>query len=63
MLDGQLRVLAQALDEIAAQPAAPLARERRDDQLVDAFVVHGLSRCGVRVGVHDLAVGVDALAP
>ena len=62
MLDRQAGVLAQPLDEVAAQPAALLARERRDDDLVDALVVDGLQRRGVRVGVHDLAVRVDALA-
>ena len=59
---GQPGVLAQPLDEVAAQPAAPLARERRDDDLVDALVVDRVQRRRERVGVHDLAVRVDALA-
>src|SRR5437899_2971044 len=62
VLDGQTGVLAQALNEIAPQPTALLARERRDDDLVDALIVHNLPRGGVRVGMDDLAVRVDPLA-
>ena len=52
---------AQALDQVAAQPARAGARERRDDDLVDALVVGRLHRRRERIGVHDLAVGVDPL--
>ena len=38
------------------------ARERRDDDLVDPLVLDRLHRRGVRVGVRDLPVRVDALA-
>ena len=55
VLDRQAGLLAQALDQVAAQPAAALARERRDDDLVDALVVRRLPspRCtgrGARPG-------------
>ena len=46
---------------LAAKPAAALAGEGRDDDLVDALVVHGLPGSGVGIRVHDLAVRVDAL--
>src|SRR5581483_3523689 len=59
MLDGQARVLAKALDEVAAEPAAPLAGERRDDDLVHALVLDDMLRGRVRVGMRDLAVRVD----
>src|SRR5690242_12838389 len=62
MVDRQPGVLSQPLDEIAPEPAAPLTRERRDDDLVDALVVHDLTSRGVRVRVHDLAVRVDPFA-
>ena len=39
---GSFVSLAQSLDEVATQPAAALARERRDDDLVDALVVDDL---------------------
>ena len=47
---------------VAAQPARLLAGEGRDDDLVDPLVVDGMQRRGVRVGVRDLAVRVDALS-
>ena len=62
VLDRQAGLLAQPLDQVAPQPAAPLAREGRDDDLVDALVVDRLHRGGERVGVDDLAVRVDAVA-
>src|SRR5882757_7528505 len=62
MLDGKAGVLAQPPHEIAAQPAAPLTWESRDDDLVDRLIVHRVLRSGVRVGVHDLAVRLDSLA-
>ena len=61
VLDGDARVLAQPLDDVAPQPARALAGERRDDHLVDALVLDDLHRGGVRVGVRDLAVRLDAL--
>src|SRR5438552_4127806 len=60
MLDRQTAVLLQAADEIPAQPARTLARERRDDDLVDSLVVDRVHRGGVGVGMGDLAVRVDA---
>ena len=61
VLDRHARVLAEPPDEVAPQPARPLAREGRDDHLVDPLVVDRLHRRGVRVRVRDLAVGLDAL--
>ena len=58
---GRPRVLSQPLHEIAAQPAAPLTRERRDDDLVDALVVHDVTRSGVGIRMDDLAVRIDSL--
>ena len=62
VLDRQARLLAQPLDEVAAQPAGAERLERRDDDLVDALVVHGLHRRAERIGMRDLAVRVDPLA-
>ena len=56
------RRVAQPCDHVLAQPArARLAGEGGDDDLVDPLVVDGVHRGGVRVGVGDLAVRVDAL--
>ena len=60
---GSFVSLAQSLDEVAAQPAAALARERRDDDLVDALVVDDLYGRRVRIRMDDLAVRVYPLAP
>src|SRR5438445_5462962 len=61
MLDRQARLLAEPLDEVAAQPAGALGLEGRDDDLVDALVVHRLHRGAERVGMRDLAMDVDPL--
>src|SRR5689334_15289173 len=61
--DGQAGLLAQPVDEVAAQPARGLlAREGRDDDLVDALVLRRVHRSRERVRVRDLAVDVDSLA-
>ena len=61
VLDRQARLVAQPLDQVAAQPAGALAREGRDDDLVDPLVVGRLHRGGEGIGMDDLAVGVDPL--
>ena len=62
MLDGQPGVLAQPLHEVAPEPAALRARKRGDDDLVHTLVVDDMHGRGVRIGVDDLPVGVDARA-
>ena len=58
---GSAGLAAQALDQVAAQPAGAGARERRDDDLVDPLVVGRLHRGRERIRVDDLPVGVDPL--
>ena len=48
MVDRQARLVAEPLDEVAPQPAGALAREGRDDDLVDPLVVGRLDRRGER---------------
>jgi hypothetical protein len=62
VLDRQLRVCAEPADQIATQPAGASARERRDDDLVDALVLDRLHHGRVRVGMRDLAVHVEPFA-
>ena len=62
MLDRQAGLLAEPLDEVAAEPAGAFGLERRDDDLVDPLVMHGFHRGAERVGMRDLAVRVDPLA-
>ena len=61
VLDRQPAVGAEPPDEVAAEPARALARERRDDDLVRPLVADRLHRRGVRVGMRDLAVRLDPL--
>ena len=61
VIDRQARLVAEPPDEVAAQPAGALAREGRDDDLVDPLVVGRLHRGGEGIGMDDLAVGVDPL--
>ena len=62
MLDRDPALGPQPPHEVAAEPAGALAREGRDDDLVDPLVVRGLHGGGEGIGVRDLPVGVDALA-
>src|SRR5512144_252021 len=63
VIDGQPRLLAQAVDQVATQPARRLlTREGRDDDLVHALVLDGVCGGGEGVGVSDLPVDVDPLA-
>ncbi len=61
VLDGHARVLAQPLDDVAPEPARALAREGRDDDLVDPLVLDHVHRGRVRIGMGDLAVRLDPL--
>ena len=63
MLDRHTGLAAQPLDEVTSQPAGPLGAERRDDDLVDAFLAHRLERRGERIGMRDLPVRVDPGPP
>jgi hypothetical protein len=62
VLDGQLRLFAEPLEEVAPQPAGAGVREGRDDQLVDALVGDRLHHGRERVGMRDLAVDVETFA-
>src|SRR6266508_3086766 len=61
--DGKLRLILQALDQILAKPAGSFRLERRDDDLVDPFLVDLLHRRLERVGMGNPAVRLDARAP
>ena len=57
VVDGQLRLVADALDQVTAQPARAPVRVRRDDDLVHLFVADGVGRGSERIRVGDPPVG------
>ena len=60
MLDGQTGG-AEPADEVSSEPTRTLARERRDDDLVDPLVLDRLHGRDERIRVRDLAVDVEPL--
>ena len=57
---GQLRLLADPLDHVAAQPARAGLREGRDDDLVHPLVVDGVHGGRHGIGIADVAARVHA---
>src|SRR6266536_3970986 len=56
VLDGQVRRLVEAVNQVAAQPRRLRRREGRDDDLVGALVLDRVGRRRERVRVRNLAV-------